>query len=263
LAALGVKGSIVTVAMNAVADPKLGSGIVNLGQKAPLPRLWEKRFFPPFQEVVDEICDFPWEQVTVEEVLRVALAYYYFSIQFRENLELVCKLRPDDLHLKALHREECNTANLSPWPNVAADGEAMNHDEFMRRLLALQPITDNAAVERIGISYLATVRSMEDAARAKSIASYEDGGLFRVFSAMLRARSWEGEGQRAFRHFLEQHIKFDSAETYGHGALSRHIPVDESVAPLWVAFKELLRAAVPAFGEVTLSVFRGPPLPAE
>jgi len=204
-----------------------------------------------FEQLIEEICGLPWERLNADEILRVALAYYYFSIQFRENLEIACRLNPRNRLLKVLHREECNTANLSPCENIAAEGEAMNHDEFMRRLLALQPIPDASAIERNGQSYLALVRSMDDSARAKSIRSYEDGGLFRVFSSMLRAPNWDGEGQRAFRHFLELHISFDSAEATGHGALSRHIALDDSIAPLWLAFRDLLRSAVPAFAENT------------
>ena len=185
------------------------------------------------------------------------LAYYYFSVQFRETLEIVCWLNPDDNLLKALHREECDTANLSPWKNIAVEGEAMNHDEFMRRLLALQPIARASAIEQSGQSYLALVRSVDDSVRAKSIRSYEDGGLFRVFSSMLRATRWEGEAQRAFKHFLELHISFDSAQTAGHGALVRHIAIDDSIAPLWLAFRDLLRCAVPAFSDDTESAARG------
>lgn len=202
-----------------------------------------------FEQLIQEICRLPWEQLNAGEILRVALAYYYFSVQFRENLEIACRLNPDDNLLKSLHRGECNTANLSPWENIAADGEAMNHDEFMRRLLALQPIAGAAAIERSGQSYLALIRNMDDRVRAMSIRSYEGGGLLRVFSSMLRATGWEGEGQRAFRHFLELHIRFDCEETTGHGALSRHIALDDSIAPLWLAFRDLLRCAIPAFAD--------------
>ena len=200
-----------------------------------------------FRAVIDQIDNLPWEQISEDEVLRVAMAYYYFSVQFRENLEVACRLHPNDAKLKELYTGECNTDNLSPWENIAKEGEAMNHDEFMRRLLALQPITDADALERAGSLYLSQTRAMDDLVKAKSIASYEDGGLERVFSAMLRAPSWNGAGQKAFRHFLEKHIEFDSDDEAGHGALSRHIPVDDSILPLWVAFEEILRCAVPAF----------------
>jgi hypothetical protein len=200
-----------------------------------------------FEQLIREICRLPWERLNAGEILRVALAYYYFSVQFRENLEIACRLNPDDNRLKVLHRGECNTANLSPWENIAADGEAMNHDEFMRRLLALQPIADAEAIERSGQSYLGRMRTMDNRVRAMSIGSYEGGGLLRVFSSILRATRWEGEGQRAFRHFLESHIRFDCEETTGHGALTQHIALDDSIAPLWLAFKDLLRCAVPAF----------------
>ena len=103
---------------------------------------------------------------------------------------------PDDPRLRELHRGECRTDNLSPWPGVARAGERLDHDEFMRR-----PV--GAAADRrrrlctIGEIYLNRVRRVNDAARAASIASYEDGGLSRVFSAMLRAPDWNGAPQQA------------------------------------------------------------------
>jgi hypothetical protein len=198
-----------------------------------------------FEKIIDDICDMPWESVGSGEVIRIALAYYFFSVQFRENLEIACRLNPNDDNLKRLHREECNTSNLSPWKNIAKVGEAMNHDEFIRRLLTLQRIENEVSLVHDGSAYLALVRQTDDLIRAKSIASYEDGGLARVFSAMLRVPSWQGAGPLAFRHFLEEHIKFDTCGESGHGALSRNLVVDDSILPLWAAFRDILKRAVP------------------
>ncbi len=208
-----------------------------------------------FEKVIDSICELPWEGISAEEILNVALVYYYFSIQFRESLEIACRMFPDDQDLNLLYREECNTSNLSPWENVAEEGEAMNHDEFMRRLLLLQPVANASALEKAGARYLAQISQADDRTRAKSIASYEDGGLARTFGAMLRARTWNGVGQLAFKHFLERHIEFDTPEEGGHGALSRHLMVDDSILPLWTAFEEMLRCAVPDF--VRANVHKG------
>jgi hypothetical protein len=158
-------------------------------------------------------------------------------------------LFPNDKKLRTLHKEECNTANLSPWEGIAVKGEAMNHDEFVRRLLTLQPLGDVWALRRHGSRYLGRVRRIDERARAASIASYENGGLNSVFSAMLRAPSWQGAGQLAFRHFLEKHISFDSSPRAGHGALCRHIQADDSILPLWTEFEEIIRHAVPAFAK--------------
>jgi hypothetical protein len=207
-----------------------------------------------YQAVIDEICAMPWQHLTNDEVLQVAKAYYYFSIQFRENLEIACRQRPGDAKLAALRLGECDTDNLSPWPNVALPGEKLDHDEFMHRLLTLQPIRDGEFLDALGASYLNGVRAINDQARACSIASYEDGGLSRVFSAMLRAQHWQGEGQRAFRHFLEQHILFDTDDEAGHGCLSRHLVPDASILPLWSAFATLLVLAVPSLAQKTEAV---------
>jgi hypothetical protein len=208
---------------------------------------------PKYDNVITTICSLSWDRLTSEEVLQVAKAYYYFSIQFRENLEIACQLRPGDPKLAALRLGECDTDNLSPWPEVTAPGEKLDHDEFMRRLLALQPVPDEESLEALGANYLSQVRAVDDHARACSIASYEDGGLSRVFSAMLRAQRWYGPGQRAFRFFLEQHILFDTDDAGGHGSLSRHLVPDDSILPLWSAFATLLVLAVPCLAQSAAS----------
>lgn len=200
-----------------------------------------------FQTVIDDICDLPWATLDSGEVLLLAKAYYYFSVQFRENLEIACRLYPHDPKLMELHEGECATDNLSPFPGVSAEGEKMDHDEFMRRLLALEGADGTDYVSRVGETYLKRVRGLDDNARAASIVSYEDGGLSRVFHAMLCAPEWHGSGAQAFRFFLEEHIRFDSDDDGGHGALSRHLPVNDAILPLWVAFRELLVAALPRF----------------
>jgi hypothetical protein len=195
-----------------------------------------------YHAVIAGIDGMAWEDIDSDEVMRVAKAYYYFSIQFRENLEIACNLYPDDKKLKQLTEEECNTANLSPWPGVARRGERMNHDEFMRRLIWLHPeAARDGGLTTAGLTYLTKCRITNNLARACSIASYEDGGLAKVFMAMLRSKGWDGRGNRAFRHFLVSHLRFDG----DHGVLARHLPVDDKILPLWIAFRDLLMYAVP------------------
>jgi hypothetical protein len=156
-------------------------------------------------------------------------------------------MHPDDAQLQSLMCEECNTANLSPWPGVAVAGEAMHHDEFMRRLLQLSPIDHDVqmVIERAGAKYLAGIREETDLARAMSIASYECGGLETTFKAMLQAEDWQTPLLAAFRHFLVKHIDFDSDPELGHGALIRHLVPDNRIRGLWVSFRDLLITAVP------------------
>ena len=202
-----------------------------------------------FESVIKQICRMPWEKVSNHEVLKVAKAYYYFSIQFRENLAIACLLHPRDENLKKLYKEECHTDNLSPFPGITVIGEKVNHDEFVKRLLLLQSVPQEDILEEAGTTYLWKVRQMDDSIRARSIASYEDGGLSSVFTAMLRAPRWQGAGQEAFRFFLEEHIRFDTDADEGHGALSRHLKVDDDILPLWTEFKELLTIAAPILVE--------------
>ena len=72
-----------------------------------------------YNKVIDKICALNWEGLTRNDLMGVAWAYYYFSVQFRENLEIACKMYPEDLKLRQLEQGECHTDNLSPWPGVA------------------------------------------------------------------------------------------------------------------------------------------------
>ena len=192
--------------------------------------------------VIDEICGLNWSNLTADDMIAVAWAYYYFSIQFRENLLIACASLPDDLAMKRLLAEECDTSNLSPYPGIAEAGEKMNHDEFMRRALKFHPlkVEIRSRFIRAGANYLKAVHRVPPQIRSQSMASYEDGGLERVFRAMLTAPHYDDPLLNAFRFFLTEHIRFDSDPVAGHGNLSRHLGDDDSVAELWRLFYQLL-----------------------
>jgi hypothetical protein len=202
---------------------------------------------PNYKKLIQDICDLNWTSLPPEELTSVAWAYYYFSIQFRECLEIARGLYPDDERLLELDRGERDTSNLSPWPGVAAAGEKMNHDEFMRRALELGQIPESRKREltAMGQGYLARTRAIDPKVRALALASYEDGGLEAVFTAFLTAPTWDGPLLQAFKHFLAEHIRFDSDPDAGHGALCRHLVPDERVTPLWAEFKRILVEAAP------------------
>jgi hypothetical protein len=222
-----------------------GEGVIVSILEATLATDRSKQF--DHQQLVDEICDLNWTALTADDVISVAWVYYYFSVQFRESLEIARYLYPEDDRLLELDRGERDTANLSPWPGVAAAGERMNHDEFMRRTLQLTPIAPDRQLhlKSIGEAYLAKVAATNRNSRALALASYEDGGLERVFGAILTAPHWQGPLLAAFKHFLTEHIRFDSDPEAGHGALCRHLTPDERVVPLWSEFRWMLVAAAP------------------
>jgi len=203
------------------------------------------------KKAIDEICALNWEGLTQDDLMGVARAYYYFSVQFRENLEIACKLYPDNRNLMQLKKEECHTDNLSPWPGVAIAKEQLNHDEFMRRLLDLNSIDEDRKhfIDERGRSYLEKIRQMDLMTRATSIASYENGGLESVFRAILRSQHWDNALLQAFRHFLVEHIKFDGDSEKGHGVLSRHLVVNDRILPLWVEFHHLFVQSVPRLSD--------------
>src|SRR5712692_9293815 len=117
----------------------------------------------------------------------------------------------------------------------------------MRRTLELTaiPAERRRSLAAIGQAYLTKTRAIDRNSRALALASYEDGGLEKVFRAILTAQHWQSPLLPAFKHFLAEHIRFDSDTDQGHGALCRHLTPDERVLPLWAAFKQMLVDAVP------------------
>jgi len=200
-----------------------------------------------YEGVIAEIGNLNWTALDQDDLIGVAWVYYYFSVQFRECLEIARDLYPDDERLQELDAGERNTDNLSPWPGVAAAGEKMNHDEFMRRTLELAQIPESRrrSLVKTGEEYLQTTRKMDPQVRALALASYEDGGLETVFRAILTAPRWETTPLKAFHHFLAEHIRFDSDPEQGHGALCRHLTPDQRVCPLWAEFRRMLVEAAP------------------
>jgi len=197
-----------------------------------------------YTKVIDEIEGLNWPELTREELMAACAAYYFFSVQFVDAVDIACELYPTDAKLIELRHGECDTDNLSPYPGVAEPGERMNHDEFMRRTVAMSSLDQDtrSRIETLGREYLATVRQFDPVTRAMSLSSYEDGGLEKVFAAMLTAKDWNEPSLGAFRHFLVEHIKLDSGE---HGGLCRHLVADDRILPLWEAFRNLLVAAAP------------------
>jgi len=199
------------------------------------------------QFVVEEITSLAWTALSQEDLMVVAWGYYYFSVQFRESLNLACEIYPEDPQLQLLREGECDTDNLSPYPGIAGAGERINHDEFMRRVLSLTDIgtRQSTRLRQLGMQYLALTRDLPSHARAMSIPTYEDGGLESVFRSILTAPDWDHPSLKAFRHFLIEHIRFDSDSDAGHGALSRHLQPDSETILLWTAFRDLLIDAAP------------------
>src|SRR6202046_2353790 len=201
-----------------------------------------------YKRVIDEVSNLNWLGLDRNELQAACRAYFYFSKQFVDAVHIACDLYPSDQNLISLREGECDTDNLSPYPGIAAKGEKMNHDEFMRRVVESASL-DQAARERVdalGREYLAEVSLRDPLPRAMALAlsSYEDGGLEAVFGAILKAPDWNEPSLGAFKHFLVEHIKLDSGED-SHGSLCRHLVADDRILPLWEAFKNLLVTAAP------------------
>jgi hypothetical protein len=200
-----------------------------------------------YAQVINEICDLNWSALSRDELIDVAWAYYFFSVQFCENVGIARRLHPNDKRLEELDRGERDTDNLSPCPGVVGVGEKVDHDEFMRRALRLEAIDElrRRRLLTIGAAYLDKVRAADDATRTLSLPTYEDGGLERVFRSILLAPDWDGPLLEAFKHFLVGHIALDSDPREGHGSLCRHLTPNARVLELWLAFKQSLVAAAP------------------
>src|SRR5208283_3032112 len=197
-----------------------------------------------YHAVIDEIGNLNWSVLTRDELMAACCAYSYFSVVAVSLNHIHCVLYPSDRKLIELREGECDPDNLSPSPGIAKKGEKMNHDEFMRRVVAMSSLEQATRdkVDNLGRAYLAEAHQFDPVTRAMSLSSYEDGGLEIVLRAMLSAPDWDEPSLGAFRHFLVEHIRLDSGE---HGSLCRHLVADDRILPLWSAFRDMLVAAAP------------------
>jgi hypothetical protein len=189
--------------------------------------------------------------LTRPDLLAVSEAYFFFSQQFCETVKIALLRHPTDAKLIELKAGECNTANLSPYPGVAEDGERMDHSEFMRRtnLLSSLGLPEKERIAKLGAAYLAAARAIDTDLRIISLTSYEDGGLETVFRAALTSPDWNEPALQSFHHFLTGHVALDSDPEHGHGSLCRHLIADDRILPLWTAFRDLLTDAAPRLRE--------------
>ena len=116
-----------------------------------------------YLRVIDEIEDLNWPKLTRDELMAACAAYYYFSVQFVQAVDIACELYPSDPKLVELRKGECDTDNLSPYPGIAEPGEKMNHDEFMRRTVAMSSLDGDVRkrIESLGRAYLAEVHRFD------------------------------------------------------------------------------------------------------
>ena len=102
-----------------------------------------------YKQVVQQIADLGWSVLSRDDLSCVQWAYYYFSVQFRESLEIACRLFDTDERLARLKREECDTANLSPFPGIALPGERMNHDNCANAASEVAAATNHHAISSV------------------------------------------------------------------------------------------------------------------
>jgi len=113
-----------------------------------------------FEKVIADICDLNWSGLSQDDVTNVAWVYYFFSVQFCENVGIARALYPEDKALEELDRGERDNRQSLSIPGVVVVGERVDHDEFMRRTLQLTPIEESRRrrLEAIGAAYLEKVR---------------------------------------------------------------------------------------------------------
>ena len=61
-----------------------------------------------YHAVIDDMCDLKWSALNREELVAVCAAYYYFSVQFIEAVDIACGLYPWGLTASSPNSEEGN-----------------------------------------------------------------------------------------------------------------------------------------------------------
>ena len=190
-----------------------------------------------------------WRRLSIGELIDVAWAYYFFSIQFRENLLIARELLPDDAQLEQLGSRRkgygqfislsrgCRRRGASGSRRVHAESVVADADRRASAAIASRRSARLISAKSAPL----TVGQGPRASRAM-----RTGVLRKCSGACCRPRIGRIPCSQGFKHFLEKHIEFDSDVENGHGGLCRHLPPNEGVRELWTAFKESLIQVAPA-----------------
>ncbi len=198
---------------------------------------------------VCEIAAMNWVALSPDERVDVAWTTYFFSVQCRESLNAALQVHPDHEGLKHYAQAVCQTTNLSPWTGVASPGEAMHHDEFLRRVLTREPVCQErrARLQRLGAAYLVTTRGLNAPVKAMGVLSYLTGGLDAVYRTIQSTAQGEGELMRGFRYFLTEHVRLvHASQAELPSASSAGSNDGDSAGLMWTAFRDLLLQTVPS-----------------
>ena len=126
----------------------------------------------------------------------------------------------------------------------------MGHDHFLKRIIDKQPITDDKKqfLSELGNTYLTQLSEMSDELKSMCLVSSEDGGSKAIYQQMIKSpeECWTSPTMKAFKHFLNKHIAFDSNEgdSCGHGALVRKLGINDDVTPMLKMFADCLEKAI-------------------
>lgn len=187
-----------------------------------------------YKTVVEKIKSLNWENLDNQELQQLMYLSHVSAREFAEALRIALKLYPENENLQEMARGELQTNNLS-FGDYQAKGD---HADYLGHFLEKMEVPKHLTI--LGDLYQAACRELDDKTRAMSIFSREEE-LSGIFERILKAKDWSTSELTAFRHYLEQHIAFDSNKG-GHHDLTKEFPIDDSVKPFYEARLNMYRA---------------------
>jgi hypothetical protein len=202
-----------------------------------------------YLETVQKIQDLPWEVILEEDLLKLMVMSAYTATEFAESLRIALNLHPNNKALTQMADGELMTTNLSygEYRRQRNDHAAflwhyINKHNLTARL-SDGPYPEDYATRK-GIRYHQGVRRLSRKVRAMSVFSREEQ-LPEIFRRVLTSPKdrWTHPALRAFRYYLETHIRLDS-QPGGHQELISGFEVTDEVNAFYEVRFELYSGIV-------------------
>lgn len=200
-----------------------------------------------YKETVGQIVALQWGRLQTEDLKVLMVLSAVAATEFARSLRLALRVFPSYKGLEEMSRGELLTGNLT----FEEYDKVGDHSDFLWYFITKHQLTTFLPRARPGLdfttianSYYAEVGALAPMVQAMSVVSREQE-LPEIFKQILLAEGWsDHQALRAFRYYLEAHIRLDSEED-GHADLTADIEVDDSVEIFYQIRLNLYRRGLP------------------
>ena len=179
-----------------------------------------------YKKLAETIRLLPWSAYDPKAIVYLS---WITAKEFADSLRLALQAFPNHRGMKIMAQGELQTDNLM-YQEYSGPGDHWEFLEyFLKQNRTLYDHRYTKTLQTPSIEYTQKIQNIQTGReRAMTIVSREQE-LPGIFQSILEAHDWRKHGLGFYEYYLKRHIQLDSEEEVGHAALTKDIPLSESV----------------------------------